>query len=159
MRNPINTDYRLRRNSGGLSRRSQERGAIALEFAISFPIVISVFMVMMFLMDVMMVKQEVTNVGHTAMRECTQIPNPQPGLLAQCVLDLVDKTQTLAGSNHRYSCIAGPSSFSTTGGTTVSVVNLRCTYGGFAPIAGIFDLVGEDMSQLTTINVPVFFPN
>ena len=140
--------------------RREERGSVALEFAVSFPILISVFMVMMFLMDLMMVKQEVTSIGNSAMRECTQIPDASPAVLGDCVMAIVDRTQNLSGSNHRYTCQPDPAPpISTSGGTTVQVINLRCTYEGFAPTRAIEDLTGVEMHNFINLNVPVFFPN
>lgn len=135
------------------SARPDERGSVAVEFAFSFPLVIMVFMVMMFLMDVMMVKQEITNVGFTAMRECAGTGNPE-----QCVLSLITQSQTLQGSNARYSCNATAGVATATPGTVFQVVNLDCEYQGFLPLNSILDLVGEDLSDLTQITVPVFFP-
>ena len=138
--------------------RRKERGAIALEFAVSFPIVISVFMVMMFLMDLMMVKQEVTSIGNSAMRECVKILDASPAALGDCVMDIVRQTQTLAGSNHRYTCQPGPGVFQTSDGITMQVINLECRYEGFAPMRSILDLTLIDMNDLVNLNVPVFFP-
>lgn len=142
-------------------RRRKERGIIAAEFAAALPVVLSVFMVMMFLIDLMMVKQEITNIGHSAMRECTQIPNVSPAALGACVMNLVAQTQDLAGSNNRYTCEPNPGEFLTTGGTTVQVINLNCTYEGFAPIRAILDLTeGDvDLGRFVNLSVPVFFPN
>ena len=132
--------------------KRQERGAVAVEFALAFPILIMVFMVMMFLMDLMMVRQEVTNVGFTAMRECVNVENK-----SECVLDLVNRAQTLAGSNGRYSCNAGVSRAVEGVGATFQVVDLSCEYEGFRPLDAILLSTGIDMNDLVEFDIPVFF--
>ena len=134
-------------------RRGKERGVVAVEFALSAPILIAVFMVMMFLMDLMMVKQEVTSVGFTAMRECSSAPNQ-----SACVLAMINQAQTLAGSNARYSCDAGLSQAVGSEGATFQVVNLQCEYQGFTPIQGILNLTGINLQDALQFNIPVFFP-
>ena len=135
------------------ARRRQERGVVAVEFALSAPILIAVFMVMMFLMDLMMVKQEITSVGFTAMRECSSSPNQ-----SECVLTMIGQAQTLAGSNARYSCDAGLSQAVGSEGATFQVVNLQCEYQGFTPIQGILNLTGLDLQDALEFKIPVFFP-
>ena len=75
-----------------------------------------------------------------------------------CVLAVVDQNQNLPGSNDRYTCRTNEALTSIAPGTTISVVNLNCTYEGFKPIAQIMIMMGEDMSSLLDIDVPVFFP-
>lgn len=137
-------------------RRNKEKGLVAAEFAVAFPILLSVFMVMMFLMDLMMVKQEITNIGHSAMRHCTKNPNATPAELGSCVMGIVRETQRLPGSNERYSCDVRPTSLPD---MPLQVLELDCTYEGFAPIGAIFELVGIDMTNFRNLTVPVFFPN
>ncbi|MAD60595.1 MAG: hypothetical protein CMH49_03635 [Myxococcales bacterium] len=133
--------------------RLDEKGAVAVEMAYAFPFLILVFMVMMFLLDLIMVKQEITTAGFSAMRACVENDNKEA-----CVLAVVDENQRLPGSNDRYDCRANETLTSVAPGTTISVVNLSCKYEGFTPIAQIMIMMGEDMSSLLDINVPVFFP-
>ena len=133
-------------------KRRRERGAVAVEFALAFPLLILVFMVMMFLMDVMMVRQEVTNVGFTAMRECVNVQNK-----SECVGEMVRDAQGLAGSNNRYTCTPSPGPLVENEGVTFSVVNLSCEYQGFLPLNAIFLRTAIDMSDLIVFNIPVFF--
>ena len=134
-------------------KRGKERGVVAVEFALSAPILIAVFMVMMFLMDLMMVKQEVTSVGFTAMRECSSAPNQ-----SACVLAMINRAQNMAGSNERYRCDAGLSEAVGSEGATFQVVNLQCEYQGFTPIQGILNLTGLNLQDALQFNIPVFFP-
>ena len=134
------------------SERRRERGAVAVEFALAFPILILVFMVMMFLMDVMMVRQEVTNVGFTAMRECVNVQNK-----SECVSDLVRQAQNLAGSNARYTCLSTPGEPFESEGATFSVVHLSCEYQGFLPLNAIMLRTGINMNDLVDFDIPVFF--
>ena len=144
----------LRKRARSSRVRREERGSVAVEFAFSFPLVLVVFMVMMFLMDVMMVKQEITNVGFTAMRECAGAE----GAPEACVLSLITQAQQLPGSNARYSCEADGEAIANTPGTVFYAVNLNCEYQGFKPINSIFDIIGVDLDELTEIEVQVFFP-
>lgn len=140
-------------NRNNHSKRQKERGSVAVEVAFAFPMILVVFMVMMFLMDVMMVKQEITNVGFTAMRECSGVPNTE-----QCVLSLISSSQELRGSNGRYSCdavrvnpIVGP-------GTEFQVIQLECEYQGYLPLNSVLDIIDVDLSDFTEFKVPIFFP-
>ena len=133
--------------------RLDEKGVVAVEMAYAFPFLILVFMVMMFLLDLIMVKQEITTAGFSAMRACMENNNKEA-----CVLAVVDQNQNLPGSNDRYTCRTNEALTSIAPGTTISVVNLNCTYEGFKPIAQIMIMMGEDMSSLLDIDVPVFFP-
>ena len=132
--------------------RQKEHGVVAVELALAFPILLTVFMVMMLLMDVMMVRQEVTNVGFTAMRECVNVQNK-----SGCVLDLINRSQALQGSNSRYSCNADASQAVPGAAATFQVVKLRCEYQGFRPLASIFLSTGLDLSNVVEFEVPVFF--
>jgi Flp pilus assembly protein TadG len=133
--------------------KHNEKGSVAVEMAYAFPFLILVFMVMMFLMDLIMVKQEITTAGFSAMRTCASMPNK-----AACVLAVVEQNQSLPGSNNRYTCNANATQTSIAPGTTMQVVNLNCTYEGFTPIAQIMIMMGEDMSGMLNIDIPVFFP-
>ena len=133
--------------------RLDQKGAVAVEMAYAFPFLILVFMVMMFLVDLIMVKQEITTSGFSAMRICVERDDK-----ADCVLEVVRGNQRLPGSNNRYDCEANQGLTSIVPGTTISVVNLSCTYEGFKPLAQIMIMMGEDMSSLLDIDVPVFFP-
>ena len=157
MRKPTSTllslvGNRRRTTTRPMSMKRGESGAVAVEFALAFPILLSVFMVMMFLMDVMMVKQEVTNVGFTAMRECVNVQNK-----SECVLDMVNRAQHLPGSNPRYTCNAGASQPVPGAAATFQVVNLRCEYQGFLRLNSIFQLTGVDMTDMVEFDIPVFF--
>ena len=133
--------------------RDKEKGAVAVEMAYAFPFLILVFMVMMFLLDLIMVKQEITTSGFSAMRTCAAMPNKEA-----CVLAVVEQNQNQPGSNQRYSCNANASQNPVAPGTTIQVVNLSCRYEGFTPIAQIMIMMGEDMSDMLNIDIPVFFP-
>jgi hypothetical protein len=139
--------------SKSLPRKAKQKGAVAVEMAYAFPFLILVFMVMMFLLDLIMVKQEITTAGFSAMRACVDVPNKEA-----CVLAVVQENQSLPGSNNRYTCNANAGVTPLAPGTSISVVNLNCTYEGFTPIAQIMIMMGEDMSDLLNIDVPVFFP-
>lgn len=136
-----------------LPRKTDEKGAVAVEMAYAFPFLILVFMVMMFLLDLIMVKQEITTAGFSAMRACMEENDK-----AACVLAIVQENQSLPGSNNRYTCNANPSQTTIAPGTTISVVNLSCRYEGFTPIAQIMIMMGEDMNNMLDIDIPVFFP-
>ena len=134
--------------------RKAQEGSVAVEMAYAFPFLILVFMVMMFLLDVIMVKQEVTVSGFSAMTQCASVPNKRA-----CLLAMVDEGQTLPGSNARYSCNANDETTVTREGSTFVVINLSCTYEGFTPINAIFQMLGEDMSGVLNFDIPVFFPD
>ena len=146
-------DLKKMSKSERLPRKANEKGAVAVEIAYAFPLLILVFMVMMFLLDLIMVKQEITTSGFSAMRACIEDNNK-----ANCVLNIVEANQRLPGSNNRYTCGAQENLTQITPGTTMSVVNLSCRYEGFTPIAQIMIMMGEDMSNMLEIDIPVFFP-
>lgn len=134
--------------------RLRSRGAVSVEIAIAFPLLLLVFMVMMFFMDLIMVKQEITTAGFAAMRECANQAN-RPA----CVLGIIAQTQQLSGSNNRYECDASPAPITNPDGTVIQVVDLNCEYQGLLLFDAIVALGGPDnLREMTNIRLPVFFP-
>ena len=134
------------------NQRSKEKGTVALEMALAFPWLLLTFMIMLFLVDLMMIKQEITTSGFSAMRTCVAHPNKEA-----CVLAVVTNNQIVGGS--RYSCTTNAGVAAAGAGVNVPVVNLNCTYEGFMPaFRTIADVIGVDMSDMVNIEIPVFFP-
>jgi len=130
--------------------RQNEKGSVAVEAAYAFPFLILVFMVMMFLMDVIMVKQEVTVSGFSGMTQCASNDNK-----SRCLLNIVHEP----GSDDRYRCTTNDEVSIAREGTTFVMVNLHCTYEGFTPINAIFRMIDRDMENVLTFDIPVFFPD
>jgi hypothetical protein len=125
--------------------RARERGSIAVEFAISFPLLIGAFLAMFFLLDVLMVRQEVTNIGFSAMRHCRDDPDREG-----CVLRIINTTQQAANTSNRYSCNVLPHS--------PEIHLVKCTYEALNFLNTIFYFTGTDLSNALNVEVPVFFP-
>jgi hypothetical protein len=137
-----------------LAHRRTQKGSVAVEMAYAFPMLILVFMVMLFLMDVIMVKQEVTVSGFSAITQCASANNK-----GACVMAMVEEGQNIHNSQGRYSCNISNQTNITREGTTFVIINLSCTYEGFTPINAIFQMIGDDMSDVLNFEIPLFFPD
>lgn len=137
--------------------RQRTKGSVTVELAVAFPMLLVVFLVMLFFMDLIMVKQEVSSIGFAAMRECSALEAPER---PTCLLEMIRITQLQNGSNDRYSCNAQPTvqTIPGSGGKTIQVVNLNCQYDGMTFFDTITLLGGPDIRENVRFQTPVFFP-
>ena len=134
--------------------RAQQKGIVAVEIAYALPILITVFMVMIFLSDLMLVRHHLNVSLNQATRACAST-NTQAEA-RNCMEQWM--VFQLQGSGVDNRCDVA-------GNVDVNIVNgvflgqVQCTYDGFAPLRAIFLLGGLDQGEMSNmLNLSVMAP-
>lgn len=137
------------------SHRKNEKGVLAVELAYAFPFLLLVFMLMIFLCDLILVKHHLNVSLNQTMRVCAS-KNTQPP--QQCIANLM--TAQLEASGVAARCdlnqvvLLPPQN-----GVLISEVG--CHYNGFAPLEAIFYLSQGglgDLNALLDLKVSAAYP-
>ena len=138
------------------SKRAAQKGIVAVEIAYAFPFLLLVFMVMLFLSDLMLVRHHLNVSLNQAARVCAYKESRIQA--ASCVTASLDQQLTDAGISGRCN-IVGNVDVVDQGDLYLS--SASCEYNGFAPVQAIFDLSGgtiDDLAELRFVSVTAPFP-
>ena len=127
------------------SHRKDEKGVLAVELAYAFPFLLLVFMLMVFLCDLILVKHHLNVSLNQSMRVCASSNTEANQAAEQCITTLMTTQLNSSGVSARCELdrvvILPPQN-----GILISEVG--CHYNGFAPLQAIFYLSRGTMGEL-----------
>ena len=136
--------------------RTDQKGVVAVEIVYALPFLIAVFMMMIFLSDIMVVRHHLNVSMNQATRACTN--HDTRAQARECIEQWM--VFQLQGSKVEGRCdVRGNVSVAVVDGVFLGEVS--CRYDGFPAIRNIFDFLGMDQNQLNQIldlNILVPFP-
>jgi hypothetical protein len=126
--------------------KTHQKGVVAVEIVYALPFLIAVFLMMIFLSDIMVVRHHLNVSMNQASRACTN--HDTQGQARECIEQWM--VIQLQGSSVDGRC-------DVRGNINVGIVDgvflgeARCRYDGFPAIRNIFDFLGMDQNQLNQI--------